>query len=194
MRPAAVAKLNVSQCTLPKTGWGRLDLEESAPRAGAQWTDDGQTHEDRSLKHRSKKTVRPVPIPPEHVRLLSKHIEEYGTAPDGRLFRSRRAGAGILSESTYGRVWKDARAKALGEKAKTPLAKRPYDLRHAGVSLLLAAGVDPAEIAARAGHGIEVLLRVYAKCIDGKSKAQNKKIDDALADDATEDEDDTEGE
>lgn len=186
MRPAEVAKLNVSQCNLPKTGWGRLDLEESAPRPGAQWTDDGQVHEDRSLKHRSRKTVRPVPIPPEHVRLLRKHIDEYGTAPDGRLFRSRRAGAGILSESTYGKVWKDARGKALGDKAKTRLAKRPYDLRHAGVSLLLAAGVDPAEVAARAGHSIEVLLRVYAKCIDGKSATQNKKIDDALADDGPE--------
>lgn len=181
MRPAEVVKLKRLQCTLPAKGWGRLDLEGSAPRAGGQWTDDGAAHEDRSLKHRSKKTVRPVPIPPELVTLLREHIDEYGTTADGRLFRSRRAGAGLLSESTFGTVWKNARAKALGEKAATKLARRPYDLRHAGISLALSAGLDPAEIAERAGNSVKVLLDVYAKCIDGKSAAQNKKIDDALA-------------
>jgi len=30
---------------------------------------------------------------------------------------------------------------------------------------------------------VNVLLNVYAKCIDGKSAAQNKEIADALADD-----------
>lgn len=194
MRPAEVVRLKESQCTLPAKGWGRLDLEASAPRAGAQWTDDGNAHEDRSLKHRSKQTVRPVPIPPELVTLLREHLDQFGTAPDGRLFRSRRAGAGMLSESTFGTVWKNARAKALGEKATTKLARRPYDLRHAGISLALSAGLDPAEIAERAGNSVKVLLDVYAKCIDGKSAAQNKKIDGALAadddagDDATESE------
>src|SRR5256886_1447471 len=43
------------------------------------------------------------------------------------------------------------------------LAGRPYDLRHAAVSLWLSAGVSPLRVAERAGHSVEVLLRVYAK-------------------------------
>jgi len=41
----------------------------------------------------------------------------------------------------------------------SPLARRPYDLRHAAVSLWLSAGVPPAQVAERAGHSVEVLLR-----------------------------------
>ncbi|GAA5086080.1 hypothetical protein GCM10023259_098850 [Thermocatellispora tengchongensis] len=47
----------------------------------------------------------------------------------------------------------------------SPLARRPYDLRHAAVSLWLNGGVPAPEVAGRAGHGVDVLLRVYAKCI-----------------------------
>ena len=46
----------------------------------------------------------------------------------------------------------------------SPLAGRPYDLRHAGVSLWLSAGVPAPRVAERAGHSVEVLLRIYAKC------------------------------
>ena len=41
-------------------------------------------------------------------------------------------------------------------------ARRPYDLRHAALSLWLASGAPPAEIAARAGHSVRVLLTIYA--------------------------------
>jgi integrase len=74
----------------------------------------------------------------------------HGTAPDGRLFPGTRGG--MLSESVYGRTWHAARYTALGpELAATALA-RPYDLRHAALSLWLNATGAPAEIAARAGN------------------------------------------
>jgi hypothetical protein len=53
------------------------------------------------------------------------------------------------------------------EQVASPLAGRPYDLRHGVVSLWLNGGVAATEVANRAGHSVEVLLRVYAKCIDG---------------------------
>ncbi|WP_242676314.1 hypothetical protein [Streptosporangium minutum] len=62
-----------------------------------------------------------------------------------------------------------------------PPARRPYDLRHAAVSLWLNAGVPAPEVARRDGHGVDVLLRVYAKCIDGQEETVNRRIDDALA-------------
>jgi integrase len=60
------------------------------------------------------------------------------------------------------------------------LAARPYDLRHAAVSLWLNAGVPPTEVAQRAGHGVDVLLRVYAKCLDGQRASANARIGKAL--------------
>src|SRR2546422_981636 len=52
-----------------------------------------------------------------------------------------------------------AGAEALGRALPaTPLARRPAGLRHAALSLWLASGAPPAEIAARAGHSIHLLL------------------------------------
>lgn len=63
-----------------------------------------------------------------------------------------------------------------------PLAGRPYDLRHRGVTFALNAGVPAPEVARRAGHGVDVLLRVYAGCIDGHEHMWNGRIEDALKD------------
>lgn len=63
----------------------------------------------------------------------------------------------------------------------SPLAARPYDLRHAAVSLWLNAGVPAPTVARRAGHSVEVLLRVYAACIDGEDELANTRISGALA-------------
>jgi integrase len=123
-----------------------------------------------------------VPIPPPFVRLLRHHIESYGTAPDGRLFRTERGG--LLQESGYGEVWARARRTALGKDAagSSRLARRPYDLRHAGVSLWLSSGVEPIECARRAGHSVAVLFRVYAKVLSQSQDRANQKIDAALHD------------
>jgi integrase len=178
-RPSEAGNLRRSDCYLPENGWGRLDLAETAPQAGADWTDDGGTREIRGLKHRAKTEVRPVPIPPELVRLLRQHIERYGVTADGRLFRAARGGH--LAQSFYGRLWRDGRAKALApEQVASPLAGRPYDLRHAAVSLWLNGGVPATEVARRAGHGVAVLLKVYAGCIDGEEETVNRRIERAL--------------
>jgi hypothetical protein len=60
------------------------------------------------------------------------------------------------------------------------LAKRPYDLRHAAVSLCLNAGVTATEVARRAGHGVAVMLQVYTDCIDGEEQAYDDRITAAL--------------
>ena len=89
----------------------------------------------------------------------------------------------MLSESSYGRIWQQARARALTPARLTsPLVTRPYDLWHSGMTLSLNAGVPAPEVARRAGHGVAVLLRVYAGCIDGHDQLWNARIDDALRD------------
>ncbi|SEG64524.1 hypothetical protein SAMN05216223_107267 [Actinacidiphila yanglinensis] len=182
MRPAEAAALRAEQCHLPASGWGSLVLRGGIVRVGRSWTDDGSAHERRHLKARAVQDSRPVPIPPPFVRLLRHHIESYGTAPDGRLFRTERGG--LLQESGYGEVWARARRSALGEDAAgtSRLARRPYDLRHAGVSLWLSSGVEPIECARRAGHSVAVLFRVYAKVLAQSQDRANQKIDAALQD------------
>ena len=60
------------------------------------------------------------------------------------------------------------------------VARRPYDLRHAALSLWLNASSAPAEIAARAGNSTRVLHDVYAHCIDSQEDRVSQQIEDAL--------------
>ena len=156
-------------------------LAASASRAGTAWTDHGTARQERGLKHRPATETRTVPIPPDLVRLLRAHIRRYGTTPDGRVFQTARGG--ILQDSAYTAVWAETREAALTPaQCRSPLGRRPYDLRHAGVSLWLNAGVPATEVARRAGHGVAVLLKVYAHCVDGQADAANKRITSALGD------------
>ncbi len=43
------------------------------------------------------------------------------------------------------------------------------------------------EVARRAGHGVAVLLKIYAHCIDGQAAAANQRITDALGQDNRQD-------
>ncbi|GAA1736151.1 hypothetical protein [Luedemannella helvata] len=120
-----------------------------------------------------------MPIPPELVAILRKHIARYGVAADGRIFHSERGN--VVAASTYSRVWELARQFGMSPRqVASPMAGRPYDLRHAAVPLWLNAGVPATEVAERAGHSVDVLLKVYATCIDGQEATVNRRIEDAL--------------
>ncbi|MEV5463666.1 tyrosine-type recombinase/integrase, partial [Streptomyces cellulosae] len=188
LRPAEAVALRRPDCTLPKTGWGSLILEKTRPTVGKRWTGTGEVHDNRGLKNRPANETRIVPIPPRLVRMLLAHIEEFGTAEDGRLFANERGG--VVASTTYWRVWDEARHLALTpEQVASPLAARPYDLRHAALSSWLNAGVDPTEVAERAGNSVEVLLSRYAKCLDGRQDIANHRIAELLGEgDGQEDE------
>jgi integrase len=179
LRPEEAVALREDCCDLPACGWGLLTIDTAMPRTAAAWTATSSGHERRGLKQRPEGMTRAIPIPRGLVRLLADHLRAYGTAGDGRLFAGSRGG--VLSESTYGRAWHAARAAALGPAlAATPLARRPYDLRHAALSLWVAAGIAPEEAAARAGNSITVLHAVYAHPVPGQELAANALIDRAL--------------
>jgi integrase len=180
LRPAEAVNLRKADCELPTTGWGRLHLTRTAPEAGKRYTDSGELHDDKGLKHRPDDEVRPIPIPPELAEILRWHIGEFGVTPDGRLFR--QLNGNVVGSSTYTQVWRAARDLALvPEQAASPLAGRPYDLRHAAVSLWLNGGVPAPTVARRAGHSVDVLLRVYANCIDGDDEIANQRISRVLS-------------
>jgi hypothetical protein len=78
-------------------------------------------------------------------------------------------------------VWTEACKQVLTPaRCRSPLGRRPYNLRHAAVSLWINSGVSATEVARRAGHGVAVLLKIHAHCIDGQADAANRRITDAL--------------
>ncbi len=54
------------------------------------------------------------------------------------------------------------------------------------VSQWLNSGVPAPEVAARAGHSVEVLLKIYAKCIDGQEAEMNERIMKSLGEEEPE--------
>jgi integrase len=184
LRPAEAVALKLGHCHLPETGWGRLTLEKSRPEVNRRWTDTNSAHDERQLKHRAVTQTRIVPIPPELVAILRAHIQTFGTAADGRLFSSERGK--VIASTALSDVWAAARQLAFTPaQAGSPLADHPYALRHACVSLWLNAGTPPQDVAERAGHSVEVLLRVYAKCLDDGDSTANARIQKALQDPGT---------
>lgn len=190
LRPAEARALTVTDCTLPTSGWGRAVLRGSRQTSGAAWTDDGVPDEQRSLKHRANTEVRHVPLHPDLVAILRTHLADFGTGVDGLLFVTRTGRAGTVLPPPYAsavsmksiyRAWSAARLEALTPREyASALARRPYDLRHACLSTWLNAGVPPAQVAEWAGHSTQVLLRVYAKCIDGGAESAMRQIESSM--------------
>ncbi len=88
---------------------------------------------------------------------------------------------GELPKLTIVRAWQRARNEVFSASVATsPLARTPYDLRHAAVSTWLNGGVPPTTVAAWAGHSVEVLLKIYAKCLDGEAALLRQRVQVAL--------------
>jgi integrase len=113
------------------------------------------------------------------VAILREHIARFGVGPDGRLFRSESGQR--LPKSTISRAWKKARALSLTpEQLATPLLARPYDLRHSGITWRLNSGVPPTQVAEWAGNSVDVLMRVYARCMTGLEDVWIARMDERL--------------
>ncbi|HEY9418427.1 MAG TPA: tyrosine-type recombinase/integrase [Pseudonocardia sp.] len=180
LRPEEAVNLTRANLSLPVAGWGQMHLERARPHAGKEWTNSGLNRDERQLKQRAVGESRTVPCPPELTALLHEHLAAFGTAPDGRLFRGER-NADELPKNTIIKAWQRARARSFTEEvAASSLARTPYDLRHAAVSTWLNGGVPPTTVAEWAGHSVEVLLKIYAKCLDGTDAAIQRRVQEAL--------------
>ncbi len=195
LRPEEAINLRAEDVALPDQGrsedgergqhqsdddWGELHLRHATPDAGSDWTDDGAKRDQRQLKHRAEGDSRIVVTHPELTKILRDHLAHFGTAPEGRLFSGVRGGE--LPTITYRRAWIKARQMALSASEQaSPLARRPYDLRHACLSTWLNGGVYPTQVAEWAGHSVDVLLRIYAKCVVGQDELAKHRISEALS-------------
>lgn len=93
---------------------------------------------------------RVVPVPPGLRALLEAMPKRIDTrllfpTPEGDVWHER---------AFYRNVWRPAQLAS-------GLALRPHDMRHSYVSLMRAAGVDPADLAAATGHTVETATAVY---------------------------------
>lgn len=196
LRPEEAAGLNKANLALPAAewnaeqqcwqflndggGWGEIHLEKAEPYAGKEWTDSGDNRDSRQLKQREVGETRTVPCCPELTIMVLDHVRIYGTSLDGRLFVGERNRSELPRETSI-RAWDRARRSAFTDEVYgSPLAKTPYDLRHACVSTWLNGGVPPTDVAAWAGHSVEILLKIYAKCLDGSAAALRGRVQVAL--------------
>ncbi|MEU8051776.1 tyrosine-type recombinase/integrase [Micromonospora haikouensis] len=183
MRPEEAARLAKANLRLPEKGWGEFILDGAAPHAGREWTDSGKNRDARQLKQRARGESRTVPCPPELTALINAHVEQFGYGQGDRLFVSERNKEEV-PKGTINRIWRWTRAAVFTpEVYACPLARTPYDLRHAAVSTWLNGGVPPTQVAEWAGQSVEVLLRIYAKCLDGGDEALRRRIERALGHD-----------
>jgi integrase len=161
--------------------WGELHLRTARPDAGKQWTDAGADRDSRGLKHRAEGESRRVSCPPPLTRLLRDHLALFNGEPAQYLFYGVQGRP--LATITYRRAWDKARRTALTEpEYQSQLARRLYDLRHACLSTWLNGGVAATQVAEWAGHSVEMLLRVYAKCLDGQDEITRQRITAVLSD------------
>lgn len=120
---------------------------------------------------------RKVPLPRFVAEELAVHLDTYGSAdPESLVFVGADGGA-LRANGWRARHWRAAiRAAGL-----EPL--RPHDLRHTAVSLWVAAGASPKQIASWAGHtSVAVVLDRYGHLFPGHEDAVLDRLDGFAAD------------
>lgn len=176
LRPSEVSGVEVNDLQLPNEGWGIVRLRRAVTNPGERYARDTNAYETKELKHRASGDIREVPIPPETVARLQRHMDRFPPR-DGSVFLN--ADGNPIASAAYSRVFKRARAQLWPEGHK--LAKVvPYDLRHSAATIMLRAGVPPAEVAIRLGHSVDMLMKVYAGVFDGERERSNALIDAEL--------------
>lgn len=176
MRPSEAIALAPGALELPRQGWGLAVLRGALTSPGTRFTSTGEVVEDKELKQRPPDATREVPLAPELVERLRWHLKRWPPV-DGHVFTN--AAGRTPTTTNYGPVWVRARTKIwpnghrLGETTV-------YDLRHAAATMMLRAGVPPAEAARRLGHSVDILMRVYAGVFDDERQRSNDLIDRAI--------------
>ena len=120
---------------------------------------------------------RTVPLPRVAADPLAEHLRTYDRRPDDLVFTAPEGGPVQLN------VWRQRFwAPAVRDAGLVHL--RPHDLRHTAVALWMAAGANPKEVAARAGHtSVSFTLDRYGHLLPGSEQRLNDALD-ALADGA----------
>ncbi len=119
---------------------------------------------------------RTVDIPQDIAAELRQHVEEFGTAEDGRIFttppRGDSAPNGLVSHFTLGKAF----SKAID---RLDLEPRPrfHDLRHTCAALKIEGGAHPKIIQQQLGHSsIVVTMDVYGSLFPGLGQESAQEV------------------
>ncbi len=167
MRPSEVAGLHVSDLTLPEDGWGLARLRGALTTPGTRYSGSSGVTQSKGLKHRAVADIREVPLAPSLIAILRRHLNEFPT--EASVYTN--AASAHITPHNYGKAW--GRARTHLWPSPHPLSgARVYDLRHSAATTMLSAGVNPAEVARRLGHSVDMLMKVYAGVFqDERSRA-----------------------
>ena len=184
LRPGEAQQLRRDDCECcPADGWGELLLSGSRAEVSGTLLRIARRPASRTAVEAAQSRGGPVGADP--ARRSWRSCESTSPSSARRLTvacSSASSTARTSRHPVYTRIWQQAREIGLSPaQAASPLARRPYDLRHAALSSWLAAGVPPTDVAERAGNSVKVLLTVYAKCLDGQRAAYNDRIAALLA-------------
>ena len=148
---------------------------------GQGWGDDSKARdrEDRELKQPAKTPFARCPRTAAGRGASVAHRAHRARAGRPAVLSTPGLTATVQSQGDYARVWRPLAAASPRTVQRSPWPA-PYDLRHAAVSPWLNAGVPATQVAEWAGHSVHVLLKVYAKCIEGQDEAARRRIDEAL--------------
>jgi len=140
--------------------WDCIDWEQSECKITRSLKRRDDSSSKREWGETKNKKHRVVPLNPGVLQMLESHQKQLQQldlyAPEGFLFFTKRTRS-HLYDALLERVWK----RTLG--ACEIKYRRLYAQRHTFLSHTLAAGNSPADVAAIAGHRLEVLLSTYAK-------------------------------
>jgi len=118
---------------------------------------------------KTKAGRRSVPLPVVVCDALSEHLRQW---PSDDLVFTAPDGGPVRLASWRSRFFK----RAVDAAGVAPL--RVHDLRHTAVSLWIAAGASPREIASRAGHtSVSIVLDRYGRLLPGSETRVNDELD-----------------
>jgi integrase len=120
------------------------------------------------------------------VRLLAPLATDIA---EWRLARGRPDGSTLVFPGREGRHWADHDWRNWRKRVYAPVAdaveldgSRPYDLRHAFCSLLIAEGLSVVEIAQQAGHSPAMMLATYAHVIEELAGTERRPAEAVIRD------------
>lgn len=125
----------------------------------------GEVLEGTKTDHGELGAGRVVPVPPDLLGML-----------DGM---PRWAGTPLLFPTPQGRVWayqKWWRLVWCGGREVSGLDIRPHEMRHSHISLLRAAGIDPADLADVSGHTVETATARYTHGVGRSFEAIRRAV------------------
>lgn len=148
----------------------RSDLSFSEATLQVRWsTFQGEILQGTKTDHGQEDAGRVVPVPPELLRML----DSIPARIDGKVLRGESEER-LLFPAPQGGMWTYSHwhRDVWTPGVKTSgLSARPHEFRHSQISLLRAAGIDAADLAATSGHNVDTASKTYVHALGRSHEA-----------------------